>query len=165
MWEIDIENQLFGIGAALGLGAVLCMFYDILRSYRRVFKTGIIGVSAGDIFFWLVSAILTFTYFLIFTNGEIRGYLLLAELSGFILCRTTLSKLFYRVLGFVFKILKAVFSKIEGILSALADKILIFFEKILKILKKALNYLKKLLKSGRIMLYTKKDNSTENSES
>jgi len=166
MWEIDIENQLLGIVAAIILGTVLCVLYDIFRSHRKIFKAGILLASVEDILFWLISAVFTFTYFLIFTNGEIRGYLLLCEFLGFILCRKTLSSFFYRLFGFIFKMLKIVFRKTEEILSILADKTFIFLKKILKILKKALNCLKKLLKSVRLMLYTKKNNnSTGNSES
>ena len=164
MWEIDIKNQLFGIFAAVLLGVLLCALYDILRAQRKIFKAGIFTLSFTDILFWLLSAFVTFIYFLIFTNGEIRGYLLLCELSGFFLCRATFSKLFFKLFCLFFKLIKLVLSKTEWLLGLLSLKILKLCEKTLKILKKSAIYLKKLLKSASVLLYTKKDNCTDISE-
>lgn len=61
----------------LGLG--LAAFYDLLRLFRLLFATAFFF----DLIFWIVCAIFSFSYLLIFNNGEIRWMYFAALLAGF----------------------------------------------------------------------------------
>ena len=61
----------------LGLG--LAAFYDLLRLFRLLFATAFVF----DLIFWIVCAIFSFSYLLIFNNGEIRWMYFAALLAGF----------------------------------------------------------------------------------
>lgn len=61
----------------LGLG--LAAFYDLLRLFRLSFGTAFVF----DLIFWIVCAIFSFSYLLIFNNGEIRWMYFAALLAGF----------------------------------------------------------------------------------
>ncbi len=61
----------------LGLG--FAVFYDLLRLFRLLFATAFVF----DLIFWIVCAIFSFSYLLIFNNGEIRWMYFAALLSGF----------------------------------------------------------------------------------
>lgn len=61
----------------LGLG--FAVFYDLLRLFRLLFATAFVF----DLIFWIVCAIFSFSYLLIFNNGEIRWMYFAALLAGF----------------------------------------------------------------------------------
>ena len=61
----------------LGLG--FAAFYDLLRLFRLLFETAFVF----DLIFWIVCAIVSFSYLLIFNNGEIRWMYFAALLAGF----------------------------------------------------------------------------------
>lgn len=63
----------------LGLG--FAVFYDLLRLFRLLFGTALVF----DLIFWIVCAIVSFSYLLIFNNGEIRWMYFAALLAGFFL--------------------------------------------------------------------------------
>lgn len=167
MWEINITDQIITFGLSLCLGALLCVFYDIIRALRKAGFNSFTAVFFTDIIFWLFSAFVTFIFLIVRTNGEIRGYVLLSELLGFILFRISLSKLLFKMLSFIFvwvtKIKDIIYTKtylcfdrIEAITLKIFCKGFIFF-------KRALKSAKKLLKKVLCLLYTNKNNeNTEN---
>lgn len=67
-------------------GAVLGVFYDVMRFLRLIFSSKF----AVDFLFWIVSAFAVFSFFLIFSNGEIRAVYLLFIFLGCILYIFTL---------------------------------------------------------------------------
>ena len=114
MWEISLKGQLLSFAAALVLGAALCLFYDILRALRSTGFNSFAAVTVTDVFFWLTAAVLTFLLLLGLSGGEIRGYVLLGEAAGFMLCRVTLSKPLFGVLKFCFKAAAAAIRKMQS---------------------------------------------------
>lgn len=97
------------------------------------------SVFIGDMFFWIVSAFVTFIFLLSRTNGEIRGYVLISMLLGFVIWRITLSKpLFYAfvtVIGFQRHILGKIIDFINRCTDKLAVILTVFTGKIIKIIK------------------------------
>lgn len=162
MWEIDLNGQTQTFAYSLCLGALACLFYDVIRAIRRVWRNSAVAVFFEDLLFWIISAFATFIFLMARTSGEIRGYVLACEFSGFILCRLTLSKpLFFLTVHF-FKILSKIitftnncinvfYTKIELTLSVILGKIYVFTGYLIKTAKKLLKKLHKLL-------YTKKSN-------
>ncbi len=158
MWEIHNIDQLQTFGLSLILGLLLCMLYDIIRAYRAVGKPTVFAVFVEDIAFWIVCAFITFMFFLARTRGEIRGYVLVAELIGFIICRLTVSRLLHIPMVFVFRMLAHIKRFSERIFTLCADFVNTLCEKSLKIIKYGAKRLKKLLKSIGGLLYTKRNN-------
>lgn len=172
MWEIGVGDQLLTFLYSLIFGGILCIFYDVLRALRKCNLNSYVAVFISDFLFWVVSAFLTFIFLIARTNGEVRGYVLISQLLGFVLCRLTLSKL-------SFPILKLAFGFVSDLLKKTSDGIIAFcvvLEQLLqhitkfmqKILKSVAQTLKKLLKNARKVLYTnenKKDSEFVSDES
>jgi len=161
MWEISISDQIFTSLYSVCLGIILCVCYDILRSFRRAISSGDIAIFLGDILYFTVSAFVVFIFLLARTNGEIRGYVLLCTLAGFVLFRVTLSSFIVMPITFLLSLivrgLRLAGFYILRFLFCLGE----YFMRFLKISQKksasALKTLKKLLKSIRQLLYTKQN--------
>ena len=74
----------FFVGVAFGI------FYDLLRLFRLSFG----GALFFDLAFWVVCAFVSFSYLLIFNNGEVRWTYLTAIFLGFLLYIIFFGKLF-----------------------------------------------------------------------
>lgn len=74
------ELQFFGL--ALLRGVLILVLYDLLRIFRRVFPHGIVLVSAEDLGYWAVTALLVFQLIYQQNDGAVRGYALLAVMMG-----------------------------------------------------------------------------------
>ncbi len=148
--------------AAVILGIILCVFYDIFRAARGCKKTSFVSIALEDIIFWIISSVSTFILLLAGTNGEVRFYVILGEVVGFVLSRLTLSRLIYNFFLFIAKGISVLFGKIYGIYILFLKWVLTLYADFLTFLrKKAENMLKlrkKLLKSTDELLYTKTNN-------
>ena len=157
MWEINNNNQIITFLLSLCLGAICCAIYDIVRALRKVCLNSLLAITVGDILLWVFYALLTFIFLIARTNGEIRGYVLICELFGFILFRISVSKFLYSFLKFLFEGINAVIQKINKILGAFYIKIEHFTYKAVKFIIKILKRVKKLLKNAIQLLYTDKN--------
>ncbi len=160
MWEISIGGQLITGLYSLALGAVLCAFYDILRAFRKAGADSFISVFIEDIVFWLVSAVMVFLFFVSVTNGEIRGYVILFCVAGFLLYRITVGRIAFFLLCKLFIFASGIWRRISNLLADFSSLIIkatsIFLNKTAKASSVILSSVKKLLKSVYNMLYTKK---------
>lgn len=160
MWEISIHNQILTFLWSVVLGLLSCFLYDIIRSIRKVYKwkTGIIFVC--DILLWIIFAFVTFLFLISRTNGEIRSYVLLGELLGFVILRISVSRFIFKFFAFIclkFKKLcdyvkyrfYRIFEKFEKIIMLLLQKTAKFFVLVPKTAKKLLQYVCKLLYTNR----------------
>ncbi len=150
MWEIKNNQQVFSFLVSLMFGVGYCLFYDVLRSCRRVFGSNTAAVCLGDIFFFSVIAVITFLLLLSVCNGEMRGYIFFGIFLGAIVCNYTLSRIFIPFLCFFIKSARDVFLLIKGLLckggSLFYDYLLKVASFLVKICKKTCKNLKKNLK-------------------
>ncbi len=153
MWEISNEAQLLTFIYSLALGVIFCLFYDILRGIRSSIKISDFLTFIQDIIYFTIIAFLSFIFLLSRTNGEIRGYVICGILLGFVICFLTISKLFFKILKFIFSKIKWIIGKSSSFVNANFEKIDRFIRKILKNIE---NSSKKGLKKVNKMLYTKK---------
>lgn len=164
MWEIDINNQLLTFLLSIILGVVFCAFYDVFRALRKAGLNSFIATFIADIIYWIIIAFLTFLFLLARTGGEIRGYVLIAALIGFIVFRVTLSKLLFKFLSFIFCKTVKLLKQIHNVFYGFYDRFSVFLAKVsgkfAKSSKRGLKNLKKLLKYRYNMLYTKKNSKT-----
>lgn len=147
------------------VGAALCLLYDIIRIIRRRLKTGLPFAIVSDILFFAFCAFVAFCIFLVFCSGQIRFYVFLGLLAGFLICRFTVSKIF---IGFIDLLL----SFIIKVLRLLSKGLAFILHPIGRFLSKTsdftLNILKKLLQPMQRLLYNlkvKKSNVPQDSES
>ena len=150
MWEIHAALQAATFVYSIILGALLCMLYDFMSAWRTVWHSTAVTVFFHDIFFWLVSALVTFLFLLARSYGELRLYVFVGETLGFALFKMSVSPFWLRFLKFIFGLVKALklqsdrfYSFILCRLSAFFRLCCVFFQKNIKKLQKAL---KKLLK-------------------
>ncbi len=154
MWEINLKNQIFTFLLSLVLGMIVCLVYDLscfaVRHKSKPFKT------ASDIVYFVFLAFVNFCFFLIASNGEMRLYLLVGELIGFIFCKKTLSVVFGLLLITLDKLIKSIKSILNRFVFGPAYNFLEKSAKItLKTGKKSLKIIKKGLKKHKDIVYTK----------
>lgn len=155
MWEITLSGQVAATLWSVPVGAALCLVYDVLRVLRSRLRTGLLAAVVGDILFFVFAAFVTFCIFLIFCSGQIRLYVFIGLLAGFLLCRFTLSRIFTRLFAALFNLifrLLALFGSAVGVLLTVLQN---FFGKIANF---ALNIVKKLLQPVVGLLYNLKQN-------
>lgn len=157
MWEISFADQTLTFLLSIPAGAVLCLFYDIFRIIRLSRNTSAVGVFFQDIIYFSISAFFTFCFLIVRCSGEIRGYVLLGELLGFLICRCSLSALVLTAAGSVHRFLRRLIRLLLRPICALGrliGKIVKpvgrFMKKILKIMR---NRTKKLLKAPGRLVY------------
>lgn len=155
MWEINTANQTFSFILSLCIGALFCVLYDILRAVRKVCLNSFWSVFLTDILLWIFYAFATFLFLMSRTNGEIRGYVLAGELSGFVLFRLTFSRLMLAVLVFIVTKLAELNKKAVRIFNKLYAEFDILLLKIQQYISKSFKSVKKLLKNATLPLYNK----------
>ena len=148
MQGIDVSAQAVTFLLSLALGAVLCLFYDILRVLHMTSVNGFAEVIVSDLIFWLVAAMATYCFLLIRCLGQIRLYVLFGILVGFLIVHFTVSSIFMKIMRSVFKALYAVIGFIKKIL-------LFVFSPIMRFLKKLSFKVKKFLQDKAGLLYNR----------
>lgn len=149
MWEINNTAQITAFLYSILLGMIFCLFYDLLRAFRFAVKLTDLSVFLYDVFYFSVISVITFIFLLAVTNGELRGFVFLGILLGFLLFYFTVSRVLLKYLKSVFVFLATLFNKISNGLNEKLEKADIFITKIIITVKK---YLKKV----KVMLYTEK---------
>ncbi|MBR4122979.1 MAG: spore cortex biosynthesis protein YabQ [Clostridia bacterium] len=138
MWEISNSSQLNSLLYSIAFGAIICIFYDILRATRFVFKFKNITIFLQDLFFFIFLAISIFSFLLVTTNGQLRGYIILGVVIGFSVCRLTISIAIVLVLKFFFIKILRFFDLLKIVFIKILKKPLIFCKKSCFLFKKLL---------------------------
>ena len=156
MWEISLSLQIEAFLWSMFFGAVFCIAFDLLCLIDAELSFGKITVCVLDILFFVLLGFFDFCFFLVFCNGEIRGYVFIGEIIGSFLCKKLLSFFYMAVFYLLFKVLKAVFRAIKKYILEPPMKILEkISQKCLKIGQKAALFIKKCLKNPKRLVYTK----------
>ena len=94
MSEIQVDAAAQGLTFALaaGVGAALCLLYDLFRVLRLCRRPGRVGAFAQDLAWWAAAALATYGLMLVRCKGQVRVFALLGEGAGFLAARLTLSK-------------------------------------------------------------------------
>lgn len=95
--EITLSSQVAVFFGALALGAVLSLLYDVFRVFDVLLVYNFKRIFLEDVSYLILCAIATFTYTLVTSLGETRGYILIGELLGWILCRISIGKVSYKL--------------------------------------------------------------------
>lgn len=89
---ISLTEHLELLLTAALLGMVLGAVYDFGRVLRAYFGNGRAFVFILDVLFWIIAAVATYWFFLVFNGGKIRTPVLLAEVGGAALWYFTIGK-------------------------------------------------------------------------
>lgn len=124
------QNPIFLYSCVLGI--ILGFYYDIFKISRLVSPFTQKQLLFCDLFFMSTSAILTFIFLLALNSGQIRMYLLVGELIGFIIYKLTLSRIIIFCAKYVIHTIKRILSfirrKLLSPIFSLILKILRFFK-------------------------------------
>lgn len=81
----SVSEQLILFALMVTMGIVLGIFFDFYRALRVIAEPGKAFTIIGDILFWIVATVLVFTVLMWQTWGEMRAYVLLGLLLGFVI--------------------------------------------------------------------------------
>lgn len=147
MWEIDNNFQLISFLISCGVGVVYCLIYDILRAIRKSTDVTDGTVFLQDIVYFIIISITTFMLLTALSNGEIRSYVIIGLILGFLLCFCTFSRINLKILAFLFKNIYFLSNKVVSLINNLLDAICRFFNKTFKKTLNLLNIIKKIFKN------------------
>lgn len=132
MWEINLNHQALTVLLGVFMGAVFCLLFDTFKALRIFLKLKTAGVFITDIIFFTIAAPIEFCFLLSRSCGEIRGFILVAEAVGFFCLKYTFSKIYLKILLFIFKTTRKIVNKVNGTLSIFLEILWNFGKKILK---------------------------------
>lgn len=98
-----ILGEIRVVGIAFFSGAVITIVYDVLRIFRRVISHGNFLIGVEDFFFWIFTALWTFSVLYRENDGSLRMYTMLAMGAGMIVYHSTVSEPLVNFLGKVLK--------------------------------------------------------------
>lgn len=93
MWEINSYSQYLCFLYSVLIGGIIGVIYDFFKIDRILFKRSILFIIFEDILFWVISAFIFYSFSIVFSNGQVRGYLLIGCLCGFFTYKLTVSRL------------------------------------------------------------------------
>lgn len=131
MWEINSYSQYLCFLYSVLMGGAIGLLYDFFKIDRIIFKRSRWFIIFADILFWVISAFIFYSFAVVFSNGQVRGYLLFSSLLGFIIYKLTLSKLIILIISPI----KKASTFIKKLYLTLLVKINHFFNLILQKLK------------------------------
>ena len=108
------QSKLFCIFFLLGL--LLNIIFDLFRGLRKAIKFSNALVWIQDVLFLLISGFLFFKTLLIFSNGEIRLYMIIAMLLGIAIYSLTISSQCVIIISFILKGFLNIFYLIKKVL-------------------------------------------------
>lgn len=161
MEEITFFSQMTGFLLAVGMGAALCLVYDLFRIVRIAAPPGRIGAFAQDVLWFAIAAVVTYLLCLARCKGEVRSFIIVGEAVGFILTRLTVSRLIIAAARRIIKVTRrafhAVTSAVKKAFSRFAMPVISKISgKIKKIIYQIAKKPKKALRRRMPLLYNRK---------
>lgn len=152
MYGVDLSVQLENLMPFLGLGFFLGFFYDIISVFRYAFCRFKTLIFVFDFLFCILTAVISYLLFLGTTNGVIRIYLVLAEITGAAVYFFTVGRIISRMVRRIAKAFSQLFRFLFAPFMFLKKKSQILIKKtkafLLKNMKIIQNKLKKHLKDA-----------------
>lgn len=156
MSQVIFTDQTLTFLLSVALGAALCILFDFTRIIRLCTRGTFWAVFFEDIAFFAICGIVTYCFLIIRCMGSVRGYVIVGEAVGFIVCRATLSRLIMlisnKIVKFIKKLIKWFTNKLWNPFSRFLGKI---FRNIQKSNSNIIKKAKKLLKRVFQLLYNR----------
>ncbi len=112
--EITLSSQIAVFLGSLVAGAILSLFYDVFRVFDALLVYNFKRIFLEDVCYLILCAIATFTYILITSMGELRGYILIGELIGWTACRISIGQLSYKFALTIARFVQKMFMKLQN---------------------------------------------------
>lgn len=93
--DISIQQQILLFAYAAVLGVFLSAVFDIFRILRLTLNFNIILILIQDLIYFFLSASVAFMFFFLYNDGEIRLYILIAIIMGWIMYYLTAGRLVF----------------------------------------------------------------------
>ena len=134
----DVVSVLIG----LIIGMIIAFIYDIFKSFRKVLNSKKIVICFQDIIYSLLISIITFLILFVYEYGQMRWFVLLSQLLGFIFYRVYISLYVIKTITSTLKFLKTkLISPILKISKLFSNCLNLYLDKIFyKISKKFLKH-------------------------
>lgn len=98
------------------LGMVLSVIFDVFRIIRIGIPLPSPVIVAEDILYFLICAVVTYFFMLKTTYGQVRGFIIIGEIIGFIIYYFTVGRLVISVSKIIIETVKRIFKLIFKIL-------------------------------------------------
>lgn len=103
-----INNQAFLFLVFLLNGVIIGLIFDFFRIVRKSFKTTNIITYIQDILFWILTGISIIFCMYKYSDGEIRFFMLLGIILGFLLYLLMFSPFIIQICVFIIKYIKKI---------------------------------------------------------
>ena len=161
MYSVPQNQQLIIFLASIGLGFILGILYDLLRTVRLTISKSNVSIIIFDIIYFLLFGFFSFLFILAMNKGEVRLYIPAGEIIGWLfyyfsfgLAAIRITDIIVRVIrsffSLVFKIITAPFKLTAKVFSVIFRRLIILFKKIGNFFRKIV---KKLLPKARVCVY------------
>ncbi|MDR1631165.1 MAG: spore cortex biosynthesis protein YabQ [Oscillospiraceae bacterium] len=124
MYGVPLAVQTRVMLLALGLGFLIGILYDVFRIIRLSISRGRAAVFVQDILFFFLFSGITFAFCLSQNNGEVRFYIIFAEILGFLIYYFSFGAFVIRVSD---KIINALRTLFELIIKAVSFPVALLF--------------------------------------
>lgn len=139
---INSSKDVISVLIGLIIGMIIAFIYDIFKSFRKVLNSKKIVICFQDIIYSLLISIITFLILFVYEYGQMRWFVLLSQLLGFIFYRVYISLFVIKTITSTLKFLKTkLISPILKILKLFSNCLNLYLDKIFyKISKKFLKH-------------------------
>ncbi len=96
---INLQHQMLLVSLILGGGMGLT--YDLLRCFRRIIPQSILFVSIEDFIYWFIWTMVIIDSIVRFNYGELRLYIFVFLLVGFIMYKTTIGRVLMKLFNYI----------------------------------------------------------------
>lgn len=108
-FQIYAPAQLFLFLQAIFFGIGLGIFYDVFRILRIAVKDNSIIIFFEDLLFFISASIFTFLFIFSVNSGQLRWFIFLGLILGFVVYYFTLGKLVLKISQVIIKAVKTIF--------------------------------------------------------
>ncbi len=91
---------------SLVLGGLMGLSYDVVRCLRRLVAHNLLFVSLEDFVYWFVWTIIIIDSIVRYNYGELRLYIFVFLIAGFVVYRTTIGWVIMRLFNYIWCFIK-----------------------------------------------------------
>lgn len=147
-------------------GVLIGIIFDIFRILRKTIKTSDFVTYIEDFLFWIITSIILFYSIFTYNNGELRFFMFLAVILGFVLYICTISSYLIKINVKIINVIKRIFLKLFEIIYKPLIKTFKILKKVIfkPILFVSINIRKNIknIKSSKTTYAIKNDNILKN---
>ena len=116
LYSLSLAKQTRSFLFSLGIGFLLGLLYDVFRIFRVAFSKGKIGYFITDILYFIVFSFCTFLFLITVNEGQLRLYLIIGEVFGFLIYYFSVGVIVFRIFDRTISFIKRGFKKIKNII-------------------------------------------------